>query len=289
MRIRDRLRLVLLCTAVAAVHPACGSKGLEEDGETGSGGQGVPVPPSPSTLSLNLNVSDQGADMDAQQMVSAAEMLGANQLRAAGYVLVVNVNIAAQLLVPVALLRSAATATPVLTAEDTWTWSYQVTYSNRTWTSNLVGQKLSDTAYAWQMRVTSTPEDGNSCCSDFLFFDGQSSSAGSGSWQMYDPTKPGTGAKLFSVVYDYKGATDKTLVFTVNSDKSAAERFGKSSSVKYVISGDKITLEILDSSEGSKRVIAWNRVSRAGSHTDPQGNQVCWAGADENLADMDCQ
>lgn len=283
MRSQQRLTTIFLCLTMTNFVSACGNKGLKDEKEEDSSSDNAPAPPSPYTLSVDLTLSEQGTDLDV------TETLGANHLKAAVYVVAVNVNVAAHLFVPVALLRSASAAAPVLTGENTWTRSYQLTTDNRTWTANLTGRRLSDTANSWQMRVTSSPVDANGCCTDFLLFDGQSSTAGSGSWQLYDPTKPAAAAKLFSIVYDYRSETDKTLVFTVNSAKPASERFGSSSSVNYRISGANISMQVFDSSEGASRTIAWNKATQAGSHTDLQGNKACWAGKDENLIDVACQ
>lgn len=288
----------LLCRLLVAgsmilLNSGCAQNGADKDNEEQEVDPDAPPPPSPYTLSINLNVSDQGTDMDAQSFTnnffSQPELLGSSHFQAMVYVLAVNINVAAQLFVPVALLKSATGAIPSLTAADTWTYSYTVTHNNRIWTANLVGSKISDAAASWQMRVSSDPTDGNGCCTSFLFFEGLSSTTGSGSWQIYDMTRPSDSAKLFSVTYDYTSPTDKVLLFLVNSDKSASSRFGNGSQLRYQISQNTIAMEIQDSSDPGKRLIEWNRETKAGSHTDPQGNRLCWDTSAANLADRSCE
>lgn len=288
---------LFLVVSVTQIDIGCAKNGTDSDKDEEKTDPDAPPPPSPYTLSVNLNVSDQGKDMDTHAFAGSLDsdssdlefvLAGANHFQAMAYVQAVNVNIAAQLFVPVALLKSAIGTIPSLTGVDTWTYGYMLTYNNRTWTSNLAGTKISDTAAKWQMQVTSNPVDGSGCCTSFLFFDGQSSTTGSGSWQIYDPTRPGDSAKIFSVTYDLRSPNDKVLMFFVNSDKASASRFGNSSLLRYQISQNDISLEIQDSSEPGKRLIAWNKETKAGNHTDPQGNRVCWDTAALNTADRIC-
>ncbi len=271
---------------------ACGKSGGKDADEPQSDeAVGSVTPPSPFTMSLNLDVSGSGTDLDALSKLSSFGSLASsnsNHLQAMIYVSAVDINIAQPLKLPINLLKSAAGKKPVQSESDTWVYSYDVLVNNRLWTANLTATRISISATSWSMKVTSSPTDINSCCSDFLLFEGQSSSSGSGSWQVFDVTKPKDSVRLLSIVYDHKNLNDKVLMFTINGN-SLQNRLGMNSSVLYRASGDIRALEVTDSADQGKRLISWNNVSKEGSYTDPQNSKVCWDSYIMSFADLVCK
>ena len=282
------ITFVLLVSACGA----CGkSGGKDADVPQSDEAVGAVIPPSPFTMSLNLDVSGSGTDLDALSKLSTFESLtssNSNHLQAMIYISAVDSNIAQPLKLPINLLKSAAGKNPVQSESDTWVYSYDVLENNRVWTANLTATRISTSATSWTMKVTSVPSDINSCCNEFLLFEGQSSSTGSGGWQVYDVTKSKESVKLFSIVYDYKSPNDKVLKFTINGN-SLQNRLGMNSSGRYSADGDLRSLEVDDSSDQGKRQIKWNSESKEGAYIDPQNNVVCWDSYVLNFADVVCK
>ena len=277
--------------ALASTLGACGKSGKDAEKPQSDEAVGALAVPSPYSMSVNLDVAGNGTDLDTLAKLDSFESLafgGSNHLQAMIYVSAVDANIAQSLKLPINLLKAAAGKKPVQSGSDTWVYSYDVLENNRVLTANLTGTRTSQAATSWSMKVTSVPSDINGCCTDVLIFEGQSSTTGSGNWQIFDVTKPSDSAKLFSIVYDYKSPTDKVLLFTINGN-STQSRLGVDSTVRYSAAGDLLSLEVNDSADQGKRLISWSEASKAGDYTDPQDNSVCWDSYLKGFADVVCK
>ncbi len=274
---------VLLGTSLAG----CGKSGSDSEKQQSDLAVGALSVPTSHSMSMNLDVATGGTDLDALMRLTAVKS-GANHLQAMIFVSAVETNIAQFLKLPIKLLKAAESNQPTQSGTDTWIYSFDILDNNRVLTANLTAIRQSATATSWTMRVTSLPSDINGCCTDIVFFEGQSSASGSGTWEVYDITKPRDSTILFSVVYDYKSPTNKVLLVTMSGD-SAQARLGRNSTVRYSANADALSLEISDSSNQGKRFLTWREANKSGEHTDPQKNRVCWDTYVNNFVDVSCE
>lgn len=288
LNLMKRLVMTALCLSLAL--PSCGKK-AKDDGDSGDSADGAPPPPSPYTVSLDLSVADGGTNTDST--AAGQGLLATTQLAHAGASLVVlgvSYSLAAQLIVPVLLLREAAKASPTEVTPGSYLWSYDFTYGGAKYTGNLTGTKdEASGTNSFSMSVTRDPANGDGCCTNFVFFTGTNNpSDGGGSWQIFDPTRPTGQEMLFSVTYGYKSATERTLAYAVNSDRDAAQKFGNGTTVLYNVKDTVVTMTYKDSSETGSRIVSWDRDTLAGSIVDLQGQKLCWDTKANGYTDIAC-
>jgi len=274
---------------LVAVVLGCGKSG--NDMERRQSEHALPgfLLPSPETMAVDLDVvasSYLRASLFLNQK-DTTEKSRANHLQAMVHVSNVQARVVVPLTLPINLLKSVAGKSPVQNGVDSWIYSVEVSEGNRIWTANLSSVQLTSSATIWSMKVTSLPIDINDCCDDFLLFEGQSSTTGSGNWQIFDVTKTKKLTTLFSIVYDYNSPNEKALVFSMNSDLPNV-RLRSGSTIKYEAKGSQRFLEIFDRSDLGKRLIVWNRVDKSGLYVDPQKNRVCWDSYLKDFSDKVC-
>lgn len=92
------------------------------------------------------------------------------------------------LAVPVTAFEAAINQTPVYISSKNWQWSYSVTFLNTTYKARLTGL-IRSSDVQWKMYIT---KDGTGGYTDFLWFEGTSSIAGTGGqWILYQsPDSP---------------------------------------------------------------------------------------------------
>ena len=291
MNIGTILARIVGLTLLGIIQLGCGKSGNNQEKPQSDQAVGVLSVPSPLSMSLNLNVDASSSDIDTlilQKKMPTVVKSSANHLQAIVYVSAIKTNIAQPLKLPINLLISLEGMQPTQMGTDAWVYSFDVLENNRVWTANLTATRFSSMATSWTMKVSSDPSDINGCCNDVVLFEGRSSATGSGTWQIYDVSKPRDSAKLFSIVYDYKTPSDKVLLFTMNGEVGPT-RLGRNSTVRYSASADAMALEISDSSDQGKRFISWSAANKSGEHTDPQKNSVCWDTYLNNFSDMSCK
>ncbi len=284
-------RLLVTALVVVLATTACSKKkDGDDDDDDAAGGPGTPAP---YTLSIDTSVSEGGSDVDAQaaglvDVNAVPAMATANaHLGASVFTVVITANLAAQVFLPVLLLKTASKTKATKVSDGVFLWSFDFQNGGATYTGNLTGTE-GEGGNAWSMKVTKAPADGNACCTDFEFFTGSDDGKGNGSWQLYDPTRPTAAAKLFSVTYAYASPTAKTLAYQVNSDRAAEQKFGGGTTVVYNIKDSALTLTYKDSSEQGSRVITWHKTTKAGSIVDLQGTKLCWDTKANGYADIAC-
>ena len=76
------------------------------------------------------------------------------------------------------------------------------------------------------------------------------------------------------MAYNYSSLDDRSLTFTVNSDKPASETFGNGSSVRYTVTADTTTVVVTDSAASGPATVTWDRDTKAGSHTRKDGTYL---------------
>jgi hypothetical protein len=270
---------------------ACGQSGKDKKEPHSEQALGALSVPTPYSMQLDLDLDNNESDLGQLAHISPISSLsgrGSSHLQAMVYVSTVDSNIALPLRLPIKLLKAVVDRKPIQTETDTWTYSFDVLDNNRVWTANFIGNRLNSTATSWSMKVTSVPTDINGCCTDFLLFSGQSSASVSGRWQIFDINEPTESAKLFSIEYDYKSATERVILFTMNGT-STQSRLGPNSKVRFSVSSDLLSLDILDSFDQGSRVINWSGKDKSGEFFDPQKNRVCWDTYLKNFADVACK
>lgn len=286
-------RFAVAFLVLGLAMPAC-SKKEDEDEDEEEAATDAPPPPSPYTVSIDLSASEEGTNTDEQAANGAgfadlSFLMNTSQLAHLGASVVVvtlSASLAAQLTVPVLLLKGAEGASPVESSENVYLWSYDFSFNNVDFTANLTGTKGSE-ANTWSMKLTRNPEDGNGCCENFEFFTGTQNGQ-SGSWQLYDPSRPAAQEELFSVSYDVTSATERSLTFLVNSDRPATEAFGAGTKVEYVMNGTTVKITYTESSVPGVRVITFDTGTKAGSFVTLEGETFCWDTALNGYADIEC-
>lgn len=283
-------RLATLSLSFALALPACSRKEAEDDEEDEAAAD-APPPPSPYTVSIDLSVSEGGTNTDAN--ASGQSLMATSQLAHTGAALIVagvSYSLAAQLIVPVLLLREAGEATPTEVTPGTYLWSFDFDYGGAKYTGNLTGTKDAESGInSFSMAVTRDPENGEGCCTNFVFFSGSNDpETGAGSWQFFDPTRSSSPENLFSVSYAFTSSTERTLTYTVNSDRDAAQKFGNGTTVAYNVKDTAVTMTYKDSSETGSRTITWDKDTVAGSIVDLQGQKLCWDTKANGYADITC-
>ena len=276
-------RLAGSVVVLAVAFAACGKK---DDKKSDAATASTLTVPAAGTLSVDSKVAGSGSGIGT--LAAALTTSSANNHTAAAVILALtDVYVGAHLAIPVALLGRAAQETAKPQADGTYLWSYDITAAGVKSTANLTGTRTGDAAATWVMDLTTDPRDDNGCCDKFELLAGATTDAEKGTWTVDDPTRPKTKTPLFTVDYDYKSATDKTLNFTIATTRSASERFGKGSYVHYTVDGDTLTLRIRDASETAERTITIDATSGAGNQVDPAGTKACW-GAGSAYADIAC-
>jgi hypothetical protein len=276
---------LVLCLAL----PACGKKVTGDDDDDGSA-SGAPPPPSPYTVSLDLSVSEGGTNTDDDAANFTANTSSLAYGASSFIVLGISGSLASQLVVPVLLLKGAASAKAMEVTPGTYLWSYDFTHGGAKYTANLTGKRDdSSGSNTFTMNVTRDPENGDGCCKNFLFFTGANDpQENKGAWQIFDPSRPTGQEKLFSIAYVYKEITERTLTYTVNSDRPASQKFGQGTTVIYDVKGTTVTMTYQDSSEQGSRIISWDKDTLAGSIVDLQGQKLCWDTQENGNADIPC-
>jgi hypothetical protein len=280
-----RLILVSVSAAALSLFPAC--KQGEDEEEEEEEVTDAPATPSPYTMSLDLNISE---DTPAESMAFAATTAGTNAGIAALILTATGASVGLQMAVPVLSLRRALEEDATRVSEGVYLWSYDFTNDNATWTANLTGTVVDATSMTWSMAMTRTPTQANGCCQNFVFYTGTQTNAGqAGTWQVFDPTRSEAQENLFQIAYSYVSENERTLTYTVNSDKAPSERFGNGSTVAYTVTANTFTLVVDDSSETGEHTVVVNRADKSGSYVNTDGDSFCWGPLSDDQPNVACE
>jgi hypothetical protein len=185
------------------------------------------------------------------------------------------VTVKLALLQPYALFAICHSTQPTPLPDNSgWVWNVS---DNKGFSAELTGRVANDQVQ-WTMSVS------GGTLSNFVWFTGTSVITGrQGSWTFYDTASGGTP----SIRFDYT-ITDQqnTVKVTVIDERNA----GKGSYLEWTERGNDMSFEAFDAAKNDKLLIAWDKVSEAGSISNlVSGEKYCWDTKQNGHIDITCQ
>jgi hypothetical protein len=176
---------------------------------------------------------------------------------------------------PVILFKMCHSTRPSPLPDNSgWVWSVS---NNNGFSAELTGRVENDQVQ-WSMSVS------GGTLSDFVWFTGTSTITGrEGSWTFYDTANGGTPSIAFSYqVTDVKNSVRVTVV-----DQRSA---GIGSYLEWVEQGTAMSFEAFGSEKNEKFIIAWDKVTEAGSIENlVTTEKYCWDTKENNHQDIACE
>ncbi|MFC2129206.1 hypothetical protein ACFLQX_00335 [Bacteroidota bacterium] len=120
----------------------------------------------PPKESLQIDLSAFPSDETGKK---AAEAIFGNWFYSAANIVVWNVGIAANIIIPVAAYAEAFNHVPVYQGDNIWEWSYSVTIGADTYVASLLGARINNEEFSMKMYLTKSGMDG---FEDFEWFTG---------------------------------------------------------------------------------------------------------------------
>jgi hypothetical protein len=155
-----------------------------------------------------------------------------------------------------------------------WVWKVS---DNNGFSAELTG-RVENGQVQWTMSVSGEN------LSNFVWFTGASVITGrQGSWTFYDTVGGGTPSIRFT--YEFTDAHNTVNVMVINESNA-----GKGSYLQWTERGNDMSFEAYGAEKNEKFLIAWNKISEAGSISNLiTGEKYCWDTKQNGHVDIACQ
>lgn len=164
IQMKKQIFIVLVFSLCGAIFTSC----KKDKGDP-------PVLPPAETMAIDFSNFSTGKK-SAEMMSGTKGTENSNFEFAATVAGIWKLIIGTTLAVPVNSFKAAIGKEPVYLSDKTWQWSYELTVGGNTYKARLTGQNA-DTRYLWKMYIA---RDGTNGFSEFVWFEGESKSDGTG-------------------------------------------------------------------------------------------------------------
>ncbi len=238
-------------------------------------------PDLPPSTALAIDISYFFSSGKAAQNGDATQARD-NFAEAVRNVLQFNTLMLVQAGIPMATFAAALTKQPAVGDDGKYHWTFSMEYNGVSLQADLSGVRDSTNGEAiWEMRITFQGQEYN--LDDFLWYAGRSGPNNkSGSWTIYDPTRPDSTYDMLLVQWQENSETSSVIAFTM-----LAEGDSQNDQITLFRDGADRRMLMYDFSAETTVEVGWNVETGEGYIIAPDyngGAKACWDASKNDVA-----